>query len=98
MSSSQETIERKRTNRKTNFMFKIPIGYMTEDIKKTQTEAIHAFMQMRYSVKTKSEKDMLDKTIEQFEAKMDAYKDAIVKAMRTGPFEAELNKRKSKKE
>lgn len=94
--SSKQDIDRKRINRKTNFMFKIPVGYMTEDIKKTQTEAIHAFMQMRYSIKTKSEQKMLDDVIGQFETKLNAYRDAIVSAMRNGPFEDELKKHEKK--
>lgn len=68
---------------KRKFMFQIPIGYMTEDIRKTQSEAISSFMQMRYSVKSGADNDMIEKAIKQFEDKMKAYTDAIVASMKT---------------
>ena len=55
-----------RKSKKINYMFKLPSTFMTDDVKKTQSEAIHAFVQMRYSAISKCNKDTLENDIKTF--------------------------------
>lgn len=73
-----------RKSKKINYMFKLPSTFMTDDVKKTQSEAIHAFVQMRYSAISKCNKDTLENDIKTFQTKLKEYGDAIVEAMKSG--------------
>ena len=73
-----------RKSKKINYMFKLPSTFMTDDVKKTQSEAIHAFVQMRYSAISKCNKDTLENDIKTFQTKLKEYGDAIVEAMKRG--------------
>ena len=73
-----------RKSKKINYMFKLPSTFMTDDVKKTQSEAIHAFVQMRYSAVSKCNKDTLENDIKTFQTKLKEYGDAIVEAMKSG--------------
>ena len=73
-----------RKSKKINYMFKLPSTFMTDDVKKTQSEAIHAFVQMRYSAISKCNKDTLENDIKTFQTKLKEYGDAIIEAMKSG--------------
>ena len=77
-----------RKSKKINYMFKLPSTFMTDDVKKTQSEAIHAFVQMRYSAISKCNKDTLENDIKTFQTKLKEYGDAIVEAMKSGSEES----------
>ena len=79
--------QNKRYTKKINYMFKIPIGYMTDEVKKTQSEVITSYVQLRQSVTLKLDQQIIDSNIKQYQEKMANYANAITTALKTGPFE-----------
>ena len=62
--------QNKRYTKKINYMFKIPIGYMTDEVKKTQSEVITSYVQLRQSVTLKLDQQIIDSNIKQYQEKM----------------------------
>ena len=91
--------QNKRYTKKINYMFKIPIGYMTDEVKKTQSEVITSYVQLRQSVTLKLDQQIIDSNIKQYQEKMANYANAITTALKTGPFEKKETetKKESKK-
>lgn len=85
-----------RYTKKINYMFKIPIGYMTDEVKKTQSEVITSYVQLRQSVTLKLDQQIIDSNIKQYQEKMANYANAITTALKTGPFEKTETKKESK--
>ena len=63
-------------------MFSIPKDVLTDDIKTAQSDVINQFVLMKSLIKTKADKEIIDKSYETFKDKMSIYADAIVGAMR----------------
>lgn len=91
-----ERTEQRMRKPKVRFMFSIPKDLLTEDIKKAQTDAIHAYVFMKSSVQTKADKDIIEKSYDGFKSKMMAYTDAIIGAMKKEEVKEEAPKEKKK--
>lgn len=89
--------QNKRYTKKINYMFKIPIGYMTDEVKKTQSEVITSYVQLRQSVTLKLDQQIIDSNIKQYQEKMANYANAITTALKTGPFEKKTETKKETK-
>ena len=89
--------QNKRYTKKINYMFKIPIGYMTDEVRKTQLEAITSYVQLRQSAVLKLDQQIIDSSIKQFQEKMADYANAIATALKTGPFEKKTETKKESK-
>lgn len=89
----------KKEHKKIKYTFKIPIGYMTDEVRKTQLEAITSYVQLRQSAVLKLDQQIIDSSIKQFQEKMADYANAIATALKTGPFEKKETetKKESKK-
>ena len=84
----------KKEHKKIKYTFKIPIGYMTDEVRKTQLEAITSYVQLRQSAVLKLDQQIIDSSIKQFQEKMAYYANAIATALKTGPFEKKTETKK----
>ena len=89
----------KKEHKKIKYTFKIPLGYMTDEVRKTQLEAITSYVQLRQSAVLKLDQQIIDSNIKQYQEKMANYANAITTALKTGPFEKKETetKKESKK-
>lgn len=87
----------KKDHKKIKYTFKIPFGYMTDEVRKTQLEAITSYVQLRQSAVLKLDQQIIDSSIKQFQEKMADYANAIATALKTGPFEKKTETKKESK-